>query len=128
MMATLKKTISIAAIGLFVCLSFSNFANAYGVCNFVSSDSACQNAPVGSPCAKGDFEGVCTPASKFGDSISCKCVYGKPAKAKKCKGDLRWSPVKQQCIKVMGASPDGKTQCIPPYYWDEDNKNCEILF
>ncbi|AEA34297.1 hypothetical protein [Hippea maritima] len=98
------------------------------VCSFVGSDESCQNAPVGALCDAGGVEGVCAPKSRTAGIISCVCVVGKPHKTHKCKEGYRWSPVKNQCLKPMGSSPDGSVNCIPPYYWYGPDNNCEILF
>ncbi len=99
-----------------------------GVCSFIGSDESCQNAAVGSLCDIDGTEGMCAPKSRAAGIISCACVVGRPHKMHKCSRGYRWSPVKNQCIKPMGSSPDGSVNCIPPYYWYGPDNNCEILF
>ncbi len=112
-------------------LSIPRMALSNETCDYITSDNACGNAQVGSLCDANGREGVCVPKSRIAGIISCVCVAKKPEKPRKipkCKNGYRWSPVKNQCIKPMGQSPDGSVVCIPPYYWYEPDKNCEILF
>ncbi len=125
-MLSLRKILFASAISIL--LSMPKMTLADGTCSFIASDSACQNAAIGSACDTNGTEGVCVPKSRTAGIIACVCVAGKPQKTHKCKNDYRWSPVKNQCLKPMGQSPDGSVVCIPPYYWYAPDKNCEILF
>lgn len=121
-----RKTLLFILVSIL--LTVPKIALSGGTCSFIASDDACKNAAVGSVCDANGTEGVCVPKSRTAGIIACVCVAGKPEKTHKCKNGYRWSPVKNQCIKPMGSSPDGSVVCIPPYYWYEPDKNCEILF
>ncbi len=125
-MVKFRKILFVLMVSLL--FSIPKMALSGDICSFISSDDGCKNAAVGSLCDANGTEGVCAPKSRVAGIISCVCVAGKPQKTHKCKDGYRWSPVKNQCIKPMGSSPDGSVNCIPPYYWYEPDKNCEILF
>ena len=101
---------------------------ASGQCNFVGSIEACKQQPVGSVCALNGKAGVCAPKDKLGSSFNCICVEGDPPKTPRCPDGKRWSPVKGACIKPMESSPDGRSECFTPFYWDPDSNTCRQLF
>ena len=104
-------------------------ALAEGQCNFVGSSDACKNRPVSSPCALNGVAGVCLPKDRLGDSFNCECVYGRAERsAPRCPPGLRWSAQKETCLKPQESSPDGRTHCFAPYFWDDEAHTCLQLF
>ena len=123
-----RRSIAAAAIVASALLA-QNAAQADGQCNFVGSSDGCKNTAVGSPCARNGTAGICAPKDKLGDSFNCECVYGQADRsAPRCPPGLRWSPRKESCWKPQEDSPDGRTHCFAPYFWDEEAQTCAQLF